>query len=77
MKRNKFHVTKTKSGWQGKKVGNEKASTTGSTKNEVVKKTIEIAENQGNSSVRIHKKDGKIQEERTYPRKSDPYPPRG
>lgn len=41
------------------------------------KKTIEIAKRQPESSIRIHKTDGKIQEERTYPKKSDPYPPRG
>ena len=29
------------------------------------------------SSLRIHGKNGRIQEERTYPRGSDPYPPRG
>ena len=42
-----------------------------------MKKTIEIAKNQGNSSVKIHKQDGKIQEERTYPKGTDPYPPKG
>ena len=49
----------------------------GETKEEVLKKTIEIAKNQGDSSVVIHKQDGKIQEERTYPKSTDPYPPEG
>jgi hypothetical protein len=31
----------------------------------------------GNHSVKIHGRDGKIREERTYPRSADPYPPRG
>lgn len=76
-KRKTYHVTKTKDGWQGKLEKGQKASTTGSTKAEVMKKTIELAKKQGNSSVRIHKADGKIQEERTYPKGSDPYPPKG
>ena len=76
-KREKYHVTKTEKGWQGKKEKGDRASTTGLTKKEVVKKTIEIAKKKDNSSVIIHKGDGKFQEERTYPKKSDPYPPTG
>ncbi len=72
-----YHVTKTDSGWQGKIEGAKRASTTGPTKEEVVKRTIEIAKNQDEASVKIHKGDGKIQEERTYPKSSDPYPPKG
>ncbi len=76
-KRKTYHVTKTNEGWQGKLEGGKKASVTGDTKAEVMKKTIEIAKNQERSSVIIHKTDGKFQEERTYPKKSDPYPPKG
>ena len=76
-KRKTYHVTKTEDGWQGKLEGGKKASVKGKTKQEVMKKTIEIAKNQGNSSVKIHKQDGKIQEERTYPKGTDPYPPKG
>lgn len=76
-KRKTYHVTKTKTGWQGKAQGGKKASVVGSTKQEVMKKTIEIAKNQGNTSVKIHKGDGKFQEERTYPKGSDPHPPKG
>jgi hypothetical protein len=76
-KRKTYHVTKTDDGWQGKLEGGQRASVTGNTKEEVLKKTIEIAKNQENSSVKIHKSDGKIQEERTYPKKSDPFPPEG
>lgn len=72
-----YHVTKTGNGWQGKLEKGQRASVVGSTKAEVVQKTIEIAKRQPESSIRIHKTDGKIQEERTYPKKSDPYPPRG
>lgn len=75
--RKTYHVTKTDDGWQGKLEGGKRASIKGETKEDVVKKTIEIAKNQENSSVIIHKTDGKIQEERTYPKKSDPFPPEG
>jgi hypothetical protein len=75
--RKTYHVTKTDDGWQGKAEGGKRASTTGDTKEEVVKKTIEIAKKQESSSVKIHKSDGEIQEERTYPKKSDPHPPKG
>ena len=71
--RKTYHVTKTETGWQGKVEGGERASVTGSTKAEVMQKTIEIAKNHtGDSNVIIHKQDGKFQEERTYPRSSDP-----
>jgi hypothetical protein len=43
----------------------------------VIKKTIELAKKQEDSSVVIHKKDGKIQEERTFPKSSDPFPREG
>jgi len=76
-KRKTYHVTKPDDGWQGKLEGGQRASAKGNTKEEVLKKTIEIAKNQDNSSVKIHKSDGKFQEERTYPKKSDPFPPEG
>jgi len=76
-KRKTYHVTKTEDGWQGKLEGGKKASVKGKTKEEVMRKTIEIAKNKGNSSVKIHKQNGQIQEERTYPKGTDPYPPKG
>ncbi len=76
-KRKVYHVTKTDDGWQGKLERGQRASIKGPTKDEVVKKTIDLAKKQESSSVKIHKSDGKIQEERTYPKKSDPYPPEG
>lgn len=75
--RKNYHVTKTEKGWQGKLEKGERASVVGITKKEVIQRTIEIAKRQPNSSVKIHKTDGKFQEERTYPRKSDPFPPEG
>jgi hypothetical protein len=76
-KRVTYHVTKTKDGWKGEKENGKRASATGKTKKKVMRETIEIAKNKGNSSVVVHKANGRIQEERTYPRKSDPYPPKG
>ena len=71
--RKTYHVTKTETGWQGKVEKGQRASVTGGTKAEVMQKTIEIAKNHnGNSNVIIHKQDGKFQEERTYPKSSDP-----
>ncbi len=76
-KRTNYHVTKTESGWQGKIEKSKRASVTGSTKEEVKQQTIRIAKSKGKSSVTIHKTDGTFQEERTYPKSSDPHPPKG
>ncbi len=54
-----------------------RASVTGENKKEVVDRTIAMAKNHTMSSVVIHKADGTIQEERTYPRSTDPNPPMG
>ena len=67
-----YHVNKTEEGWEGKLEDGQRASVTGTNKQEVVKKTIEIAKNHSTSSVIIHKQDGKVEEERTFPRGSDP-----
>ncbi len=75
MSKAKYHVTHKNGEWKGTKVGSDRASTTGSTKDEVVRRTIQIAKRNGDSSVIIHKKNGVIQEERTYG--SDPFPPKG
>jgi hypothetical protein len=52
-------------------VGNDRASKTADTKAEIIKLTQEFMKDK-KASVRIHKEDGKIQEERTYPRSADP-----
>lgn len=72
-----YHITKTDSGWQAKKEGNKKATAVAKTKKEVKKTIISKAKKQGSSSVVIHKAEGQIQEERTYPRKADPRKSRG
>nr|WP_169605360.1 DUF2188 domain-containing protein [Microscilla sp. PRE1] len=77
MTRKVYHVTKTDSGWKGKAQGGQRSSSVGNTKSEVMKETIRIAKNQGNSQVIIHKDNGRFQEERTYPRSSDPRSSKG
>jgi hypothetical protein len=48
------------------------------TKESAVKKTAEAARADRNAvTVKIHKVDGKIQEERTYPRSADPRKSKG
>ncbi len=75
--RTTYHVTKTENGWEGKKENASKADVTGKTKEEVMKKTIEMAKKEKQAQVLIHGEDGKIQEERTYPRSSDPHSSEG
>ncbi|MDL2322638.1 DUF2188 domain-containing protein [Bacteroidales bacterium OttesenSCG-928-A17] len=67
-----YHVTKTETGWKGQVINTSTPVVTGTTKKEVMEKTIELAKKQKLAQVVIHKADGKIQEERTYPRSSDP-----
>lgn len=73
-----YHITKSKdgAGWDLKKQGGERASIKAETKVEIIKATREFMQNK-EGSVKIHKGDGKFQEERTYPRASDPVKSRG
>lgn len=78
MERRIYHVMRSgKDGWKGALEHSTRASVTGSNKQEVVDRTIAMAKHHAMSSVIIHKIDGSIQEERTFPRSSDPNPPRG
>ncbi len=71
--KNKYHVTRREDGnWQGKQQGADRASVVRENKSEAQKATIDIARNKGDASVYIHGRNGKIQEERTYPRSQDP-----
>jgi hypothetical protein len=69
----RIDVVKKRDGWAGESGGRTVPRTKAPTKAEAVKKVASAA--RGGSepvSVRIHKADGKIQEERTYPRSADP-----
>lgn len=70
---NNYHITKSKSGngWDLKKEGGERATLKAETKAELVKATSQLLQDKG-GSVKIHKGNGQIQEERTYPRSADP-----
>jgi hypothetical protein len=64
--------TDPKGGWRSKAKGSTRAVAKGDNKAEVVKRTIEVAKKQPKAQVRIKGKNGRIQNERTYPRSSDP-----
>lgn len=66
-----YHITKDGNKWKLTKQGKERAALTANTKQEIIKKTRVYMQDR-NGSVKIHKQDGKIQEERTYPRAYDP-----
>ncbi|MDP9569443.1 DUF2188 domain-containing protein [Kosakonia radicincitans] len=71
-----YHVTKEGDKWKLQKEGNDRPSKTADTKAELITKMREfMSDKQG--SVKIHKQDGKFQEERTYPRKGDPKKSKG
>lgn len=71
--KNKYHVTRRPDGnWQGKLEGAERASVVADTMAATQQATIDMAKNAGNASVYIHGVNGRIQEERTYPRSADP-----
>ncbi|HDS1733224.1 DUF2188 domain-containing protein [Pseudomonas sp. BP8] len=66
-----YHVSPTSNGWELKKVGADRASKRAATKLEVVSMLPDFFEGK-TASVKIHKADGTIEEERTYPRSADP-----
>ena len=69
----RIDVVKSGDGWAGKGNGRTVPNTKADTKAETVRKVTAAAKKAPDPvSVRIHKTDGKIQEERTYPRAADP-----
>ncbi|RFQ05995.1 DUF2188 domain-containing protein [Pseudomonas putida] len=66
-----YHVSPTAEGWELKKAGAERASKRSTTKQELVSSLSEFFEGK-TASVKIHKADGTIEEERTYRRSDDP-----
>ena len=70
-----FHLTRDKSrgGWQLEKAGSDRARARFDTKAEALKGgTLKTAVGKEGGSVKIHKQNGRIQQERTYPRGRDP-----
>jgi len=61
--------------WKVKKEGGQKASGIFDNKDDAVNRAKELAKKDQPSQIVIQKRDGQIQEERTY--EDDPYPPKG
>jgi hypothetical protein len=73
MERRVYHVVPNgRDSWKGVLEQTGRASVTGDNKQDVINRTIAMAKNHSRCSVIIHKMDGTIQEERTYPRSADP-----
>jgi hypothetical protein len=75
-KRTRYHVTPGGNDWKIQRGGSSRASARFETKAQALSRAREMARNSG-AQLFIHGRDGKIQEERTYPRSSDPHPPSG
>ncbi len=71
-----YHITKGGDKWELTKEGNQRPSKMADTKQEIIEKTRDFMSDK-TGSVKIHKEDGKIQEERTYQRKDDPRKSKG
>ncbi|HFF9491357.1 DUF2188 domain-containing protein [Serratia bockelmannii] len=71
-----YHITKKGDKWNFKKEGNDRSTFSTDTKQEAIDKMRDFMSNKV-GSVKIHKEDGKIQEERTYQRKDDPSSSKG
>ncbi|MEH6416549.1 DUF2188 domain-containing protein [Pseudomonas sp. NPDC089395] len=66
-----YHLSQTADGWKLKKAGAESASKLDATKHELVSSLADLFDGK-TASVKIHKADGTIEEERTYPRSAAP-----
>jgi uncharacterized FAD-dependent dehydrogenase len=71
-----YHVSKSDNGWELKKQGAARASKSASTKAEIIQLASDFLDGK-TASLKIHKEDGTIQEERTYPRSADPVKSKG
>ncbi|MDK7587469.1 DUF2188 domain-containing protein [Alcaligenes faecalis subsp. phenolicus] len=71
-----YHITKDGDKWKLTKQGSGRASKVAETKQEILKATSDYMKDKV-GSVKIHKTNGQIQEERTYPRAADPKKTRG
>ena len=70
-----YHLTRDKKrgGWQLEKAGSDRARARFDTKAEALKGgALKSALGKDGGSVKIHKQNGRIQQERTYPRSRDP-----
>ncbi|MFV8369483.1 DUF2188 domain-containing protein [Flavobacterium sp. LB2R40] len=72
-----YHLTKEDDQWKLTGEGNERASKVFETKKEAVQQSAEFLKNNQGGSLKIHLENGRIQEERTYPKSSDPKKSKG
>ncbi|EHU5176023.1 DUF2188 domain-containing protein [Vibrio parahaemolyticus] len=77
MARNRYWVVWTNAieQWQVKKTGNETALKNFNVKADAIDYGVDVANRNMPSQLTIKKKDGQIEDERTYG--DDPYPPKG
>lgn len=68
---NEYHLVYEKEAWKFKKANSTRAMKNFEKKSEGVKYSTDYVKDKG-GSLKIHKLDGAIQEERTYPRSADP-----
>ena len=71
-----YHITKKGEKWNLTKEGGQRASKSADTKSAIIDKTRDYMKDK-TGSVKIHKEDGRFQEERTYQRKDDPSKSKG
>lgn len=71
-----YHIKKAEKLWELVKEGAQRASKTASTKAEITEIASEFLQGK-TASLKIHKEDGTIQEERTFPRSADPRQTKG
>ena len=66
-----YHLKRDEGQWKLTRQGAHRAALTSDTKEDALKKSMEFMRDHG-GSMRIHKENGQIEEERTYPRSADP-----
>jgi len=71
-----YHIKKAEKSWELVKEGAQRASKTADTKAHIVEIAGEFLQGK-TASLKIHKEDGTIQEERTFPRAADPRKSKG
>lgn len=71
-----YHISKNQQRWELVKEGAQRASKTASTKAEITQIASDYLQDK-TASLKIHKEDGTIQEERTFPRAADPRKTKG
>ena len=71
-----YHILPTDTGWEFKEEHGDRALLKASTKDALVHQAAQYLDGK-TGSVKIHTADGRIEEERTYPRSADPAQSKG